>query len=168
MQLVAPAPTSARRTARRGTDGPALTRMLRLALWGSAAYLCVGSIAAGAAWGLHSVPSFAAGTAAVAFLFATGLWALRLVLRGATHLAQAGAFAVFFLQMYVGVLLAVGGRQVAWVEPFPLAAGAIGATLVWQAGLIIGFATARRPVYSRDDLGAGGSGSEAAGEGGRS
>ncbi|QQS01238.1 MAG: hypothetical protein IPK37_01785 [Austwickia sp.] len=143
--------------------------MLRTAAGWTAAAGVLAAVAYGLTRGLEALLSCAAGVAFVAAMFASGMWGLRLVLRGAAHLAQAGAFAVFFLQMYVGTLLAVAGRSAAWLDTSALAAGAIGATLVWQAGMVTGFATARRQVYSRED-GApdpGAQPSNTAGEGGR-
>lgn len=113
-----------------------------------------GSVAVGGCYLLRdgaAAASCAAGIVFVAALFASGMVALRLLLRGAAHLVQAGAFAVFFLHMYVGLVVAAVGRGAAWVDSTALAAGAIGATLVWQAGMVSGFATARRLVYSPDD-----------------
>lgn len=127
----------------------------------SAWTLIPGAIAS-AGWAVLAEPtagaSCAVGVLVVVAIFASGMWALRLVLRKAAYLAQAGAFAIFFLQMYVGLVLAATGRTAAWIDPFALAAGAIGATLVWQAGLVAGFATARRPVYSPVDNGVPGAG----------
>lgn len=136
------------------------------ALWTFAAGVAA-TLALALLRGSAAALSGAIGVAFVAGLFTSGMWALRLILRKSPHLAQAGAFAVFFLQMYVGLWLAAAGRSAAWIDPSALAAGAIGATLVWQAGMVTGFATARRLVYSHDDGGLHDQASSAAEGGGR-
>ena len=160
MQLVADIPKTWRSSGWRfglrvRTAGAAPRSAFAAMLRTAAAWTCGGGVCAtvAAGWlrGLNASLSCAAGVIFVVALFASGLWALRIVLKGAVHLAQAGAFAVFFLQMYVGLLLATAGRSAGWIDTSALAAGAIGATIVWQAGLVTGFATARRHVYSRED-----------------
>lgn len=128
--------------------------MLRTAALATLVLGILGTLGAGLTRGAAGALSCALGVAFVAAMFAVGMAGLRLVLRGGAHLAQAGAFAVFFLQMYVGLMLADVGRGAGWIDPSALAAGAIGATLVWQAGMVIGFGTARRLVFSPDDAGA--------------
>lgn len=122
--------------------------MMRTAWLATFGYALVGAAATSVVVGALPILSFLAGVTVVALLFAVGLWALNLLLRGASHQGVAAGFAVFFLQLYVGFWLLALVRGAGWIHVTALTIGALGATLVWQAGLVTGFCAARRPVFS--------------------
>lgn len=122
--------------------------MMRSAWLATLGYALVGGAATGVVAGAAAILSFLAGVTVVALLFAVGLWALNRLLRGASHQGVAAAFAVYFLQLYVGFWLVALARGAGWIHVTVLMVGALGATLVWQAGLITGFCTARRPIFT--------------------
>lgn len=130
--------------------GTVFGTMMRSAGLAMLAYVLVGAVATGAVAGAVAILSFLVGATVVSLLFAVGLWALNLLLHGASHQGVAAAFAVFFLQLYIGFWLMTLAKGAGWIHVTAFTMGALGATVVWQAGLITGFCAARRPVFSED------------------
>ncbi|MBK7721468.1 MAG: hypothetical protein IPI32_04355 [Austwickia sp.] len=129
-------------------DRTGVPSMLKWALLPNGVALIAGTLISlllgppGAAW------SFAVAVAVVGVFFALGILVLIRLLAGPAEFALAAAMGVYVAQLSLvfGVLLVL--RQASWLHLNAFAAGAIGATILWQAGLVEGLRRARQPVYS--------------------
>lgn len=129
-------------------DRRALASMVRYASVPTALALVIGVVVAGVARGAGAAVSYACAVVIVAAFFALGQLALSRLLAGPAELAVAVAMGVYVVQLTVVFALLVVLRQAPWLHVNAFAAGAIGATILWQAGLVVGLRRARQPVYA--------------------
>ncbi len=130
------------------SDRAGLASMLRWGLTPNLVALVVGAVVAYVVAGAGAAASVGSAVAIIAVFFALGILALKRLLAGPAELALASALGVYVVQLSVvfGVLLVL--RQAPWLHLNAFAAGAIGAVILWQAGLVEGLRRARQPVYA--------------------
>lgn len=116
-----------------------LPNLVALALGVPIGYAVAG---ADAAW------SFGTAIGVVCAFFALGILALKRLLAGPAESALAVALGVYVVQLSAVFALLAAVRQAPWLHLNAFAAGAIGATILWQAGLVEGLRRARQPVYA--------------------
>ncbi len=144
-----PGPGPSRRTLREAlADRTGVPSMLRWALLPNLAGLLLGAPVAFALAGAGAAGSYATAVAVVAAFFTLGILALKRLLAGPAELALAAAMGVYVVQLSAVFALLMMVRQAPWLHLNAFAAGAIGATILWQAGLVEGLRRARQPVYA--------------------
>lgn len=129
-------------------DRTGVPSMLRWALLPNLGALTLGAPVAYALAGGGAAGSYAMSITIVAAFFTLGILALRRLLAGPAELALAAALGVYIVQLSAVFALLMVVRQAPWLHLNAFAAGAIGATIVWQAGLVEGLRRARQPVYA--------------------
>lgn len=153
MSASAPEPDDDPATGRRRVravlaDRTGVPSMLRWALLPNLVALVLGTPVAYVLAGGAAALSLGTAVVVVAAFFSLGILALKRLLAGPAELALAVAMGVYVVQLSAvfGLLMVV--RQAPWLHLNAFAAGAIGATVVWQAGLVEGLRRARQPVYA--------------------
>ncbi len=129
------------------TDRTGIPSMLRWGLSTNMAALILGTPIGYAVAGGEAALSYATAVVGIAAFFTLGIVALKRLLAGPVEFALAAAMGVYAVQLSVvfGLLLVL--RQAPWLHLSAFVAGAIGATIVWQAGTLVGLRRARQPVY---------------------
>ncbi len=147
MSASTPAPTPRRGVRAILTARTGVPSMLRWGLSTNLAALVVGTPIGYVVAGGDAALSYATAVSVIAAFFTLGIVALKRLLAGPAEFALAAAMGVYAVQLSVvfGLLLVL--RQAPWLHLFAFAAGAIGATIVWQAGMLVGLRRARQPVY---------------------
>lgn len=142
-------PAAGRRTVREVlADRTGVPSMLRWALLPNLAALVLGGPVAFALAGAGAAASYATAITVVAAFFTLGILALKRLLAGPAELALAAALGVYIVQLSAVFALLMVVRQAPWLHLNAFAAGAIGAVILWQAGLVEGLRRARQPVYA--------------------
>ncbi len=142
-----PAPTPRRGVRAILTDRTGISSMVRWGLSANMVALMLGTPIGYVVAGGEAALSYATAVGGIIAFFTLGILALKRLLAGPTEFALAAAMGVYAVQLSVvfGLLLVL--RQAPWLHLSAFVVGAIGATIAWQAGTLVGLRRARQPVY---------------------
>lgn len=133
--MTAPTPPRAR--------GSALRSMLVGGLLPTLPLLALVPLLTWAAAGGWAAVSALLGAVISLVIFVLGVLGIRGVLAGPTATTMAGAFAVFVLQMGVLAVVIWALAQTTWLQVVPLVIAFVVVGLVFQVGLVVGYARSR-------------------------
>lgn len=117
--------------------------MLKIGLVASLPVVALAPLLTWAAAGGWAAVSALLGGVVSVVIFVLGVLGIRGVLSGPTATTMAGAFGVFVLQMALLAVILWSLAQTTWLQVTPLVIVFVVVGLVFQAGLIIGYARSR-------------------------